>query len=148
MELIEEFSVITNELEKRLAEIFKRVIDTAISEADERKFGPLDKYLYVNNAINNAYRSLAYANGEIDGTNFPYDRTPSLVSDHLMDRIYTYTSPLYDDAQKELQAMVDNIINSETVGELMEKYYKFKMMLDNKGVDPDFYEDVEIKKRV
>jgi len=148
MELIEEFSVITNELEKRLAEIFKRVIDTAISEADEKKLGPLDKYLYVNNAINNAYRSLAYANGEIDGTNFPYDRTPSLVSDRLMDRIYTYTSQLYDDAQKELQTMVDDIVNSDTLSELMDKYEKFKLMLEDKCVDPGLYEDVEIKKRV
>ena len=143
----ERFKKISTDYDNQLYAIFIEVIDTAISYATEKKMDPLDKFLYVDNEIEQAYRELACAMGIIVSPDTPYEVTPP-ISDDLMERIYSYTDPLVNEAREVLQREVDKIIDSSTLGELMEKYDTFKKMLDDKCIKPFMYEDIEIKKRV
>ena len=95
----------------------------------------------------NAYKHLAYVQGYGASPDLPYEAHPQL-SDELTERIYSYIDPVTQEAQKELQKEVDDIIASSSLGELMEKLDQFRKGLEEKGIADSLYEDLEIKKRV
>jgi hypothetical protein len=147
MELANEFRLITKDYENRLFEVFKETIDLTKNYALEHKMDPVDTYVCVNKAIEDAYKKLAFAQGMIGYCDLPYEAHPNL-SDELTERIYAYIEPITNEARKALQKQVDNIVDSSTLGELLEKLDIFKKMLVDKGIDSILYEDLEIKKRV
>ena len=147
MATFDEFKEITTDYDNRLFEVFRRIIDTAIQASITNEMNALDRFVYVNNCVEKAYRELACAQGIIATPNLPYNVTPP-ISDELMERIYDYTDPLVQEARNYLQAEVDKIVDSSTLGELMEKYEAFKAMLEEKEVDSFLYEDLDIKKGV
>ena len=147
MDLTNEFGQVFNDYENRLFEIFRTVIDTAINYTIEKNMNPVDRYAYVNNALENAYKHLAYVQGYGASPDLPYEAHPQL-SDELTERIYSYIDPVTQEAQKELQKEVDDIIASSSLGELMEKLDQFRKGLEEKGIADYLYEDLEIKKRV
>ena len=147
MSSFEKFNKLTIEYDNRLFEIFREIIDTAISYSLEERLNPLDRYVYVNNAIEQAYRELACAQGYIPSCDLPYEAHPRL-SDELEIRIYDYIEPITEGARQLLQKQVDEMMNSNTLGELKEKFEHFKNMLEQKDIPSFLYEDLEIKKRV
>ncbi len=140
MLLFEEFEDITIEYEKKLFAVFKRIIDNAILQATEAQMNPLDKYACVNNAVENAFRELASVQG--------YNHNNPYISDDLYAKIFEYCEPLAEAARVDLQNRINDIIDSNYVGELMEKLEKFREELESKGLSPSFYEEVSLKKRV
>jgi len=147
MDLVQEFKRINDEYNNRLFKVFILAIDTAIAYSIEEKMNPLDRYVYVNNVIEDAYRKLAFAKGNIDNPSLPYEVTPP-IDDVLMEKIYNYVEPLFVEARNEIQKQYQEIMKAETLGELLEKFEAFKEMLRIKDVPNVLYEDLEIKKRV
>jgi len=147
MELANKFKTVVTDYENKLFEIFKERIDLANKQATEQNMDPVDRYVLVNNTIEDAYKKLAFAQGMIAYCDLPYEAHPNL-SDELTERIYTYIEPITNEARKVLQGQVDHIIDSSNLGELLEKLDEFKKMLSDKGIDSILYEDLEIKKRV
>ena len=143
MNTYERFKEIVDDYDSKLFEMFREIIDTAISNSME--MNALDRYVYVNNAIEDAYKRLACAQGIISSFNLPYKVDPP-ISESLMEKIYSYVEPITEEARVYLQGEVDKILDSSTISELMEKLESFKAMLEEKEVDSFMYEDLEIKK--
>jgi len=140
MLIYEEFENITIEYEKKIWEIFKRTIDTATIKAIKEGMDPLDEYAFVNNAVENAFRELASVQG--------YNHDNPYISDALYEKIFEYYEPLAEAARVDLQNKINDMMNSNYVGELMGKLENFREELESKGLAPSFYEEVSLKKRV
>ncbi len=140
MLLYEEFENVTIEYEQKIFEIFKRTIDAAIVEATKQNMNALDKYVYIRDRVEVGFRELASVQG--------YNHEYPYISDTLIERIYSYYEHITNEARIFLQAKVDEMMECDNLGELLNKLEEFNKLIKEKSLEDYMYNDLELKKRV
>jgi len=152
MAIQDDFIFITEEYDNKLYNVFKKVIDEAKIYTKKSNMNAIETFEYVNKKLELAYVELALALGiisnkaaYIETCNFPVRINPPL-SEKLIERIYYYMDDIIKEVQKVIAEKAEDILISETLDELQEKYNELQSILSNKTISesPYLYEGLEL----
>ena len=119
-----EFIPIVEEYDNKLLKVFKKVIEDAAKVAEKNKLNGINTYIYVKECLNQAYIDLGDALGYTNNAEPP-------MTDTLLIQICNLMEPYLQNARAEIQVKVDDIFNSNDLGELMKKYEALMRIFDN-----------------
>ena len=146
MNLSEIFSELLKKQDESLFEIFKQLIDNAEIEAKEKNLNPILTFIHINEKIEYGYIQLALAKGIIDNEeDYTEYHNQLIVSEKLLEKIYTYIEPITQNARKEIKIKVDYTLNSPTLEELKERYEILMELLSNNTIQKNSYVYEELK---
>lgn len=146
MNLSEIFSELLKKQDESLFEIFKQLIDNAEIEAKEKNLNPILTFIHINERIEYGYIQLALAKGIIDNEeDYTEYHNQLIVSEKLLEKIYTYIEPITQNARKEIKIKVDYTLNSPTLEELKERYEILMELLSNNTIQKNSYVYEELK---
>ena len=146
MNLSEIFSELLKKQDESLFEIFKQLIDNAEIEAKEKNLNPILTFIHINEKIEYGYIQLALAKGIIDNEeDYTEYHNQLIVSEKLLEKIYTYIEPITQNARKEIKIKVDYTLNSHTLEELKERYEILMELLSNNTIQKNSYVYEELK---
>ena len=133
-----EFTPIVQEYDKKLLKVFKKTIDEATEVAEKNKLNGINTYIYIKECLNQAYIDLGEALGYVNNNEPP-------MTDSLLIQISNLMEPYFQNARTEIQIKVDEIFNSNDLGELMRKYNDLMSIFDNTILSDsiDLFNDIE-----
>lgn len=150
MGLVEEFTVITEEYDNKLFNIFKRVIDVALKDSEDSKMNPIETFIHVNAELESSYVELALALGIITEervtTYEKFSLNSAPISEKLLERIDAYMEPIVKEARKIIRQKAKEVQCATSLEELQEKYNHLMAILNNESILNFSYifEDLEI----
>ena len=148
MNLLENFSMLLKEQDEDLFEIFKQLIDNAKIEAKEKNLNPISTFIHVNEKIEYGYIQLALAKGIIvREKDYSECHNQLIISEKLLEKIYTYIEPITKNARKEIKLKVNYILMSSSLEELKEEFNNLMKLLSNDTIQKNsyVYEEIELE---
>lgn len=152
MSMKDDFTHITEDYDNKLFNVYKKVIDEAKAHCKSVRMNAIETFIYVNNKLELSYIELAQVLGIISeeeahivACNFRIKRKPP-ISEKLEERIYDYIDDIIKGVQKIITEKAEDILVSETLDELQQKYGELQSILTNNTISesPYLYERLEI----
>lgn len=147
MENENEFVSIVNEYNEKLIDIFLREINITLSECKPKELGPVETYVNIINTLNKTSTKFGEAIGMTGGYEISFNDIP--LPESVVKGICDYIDEDLKEAREEVKKQAEDVLNSETVGELMIKYNILSKTLDKLTyIDCiDSFADVEVVKK-
>ena len=150
MELMDKFTSITKKHDDAMFEIFKSIIDKAKKEAEEQRLDSIYTFVYVNEKLQNAFRKLALVKGVVsDEKNYTEALSSHILSESLLERIYTYLYSIIKDTRNGIRKLCEDILDSTSLKELQERYDRLLSVLSMREIQANeyLYEGIEFTKK-
>lgn len=150
MKLVDEFTIITEEYDNKLFNIFKRVIDVALKDSKDSNMDPIETFIYINDKLESSYVELAVALGIVTEESIKVYGKNSLrsapISEKLFERIDAYMEPVVKEAREVIRRKAEEVQRATSLEELKEKYNHLMAILNSEAISNFSYifEDLEI----
>jgi len=140
MELIERISIITKQYEDNLFEIIKEEIDKSKIEVEKKNLSPIETFIYVNEKLQKIFAQLALVEGTIkDEKDYIESLNSYIMPENLQERIYTYLSPIIEEARNYIKSMCEDVLASTSLSDLRNNYNKLLSILSIKAIEENDY---------
>ena len=142
-----EFVPIVDEYNEKLIAIFLSEINATLSECKAKNLKPVETYVNIINTLNKTSGKLGEAIGMKDGFAISFNDIP--LPESVAKGICDYIDEDLKEAREEVKKQAEDVLNSETIGELMIKYEELSRTLDEiVSIDCiDSFADVEVVKK-
>ena len=143
-----EFVPIVDEYNEKLIAIFLSEINATLSECKAKNLKPVETYITVMKTLNKASIDFGCAIGigveEVQATFYDIPLPEDVVV-----AVCDYLDDSLEEAREEVKKQAEDVLNSETIGELMIKYNNLSKTLDEiSSIDCiGLFADIEVAKK-